>query len=35
LWIAFLSFMALRGLALGALAWQLARRDQWLAPPGG
>jgi len=26
--------MALRGLALGALAWRLARRDQWLAAPG-
>ncbi len=34
LWIAFLAFMALRGLALGALAWRLARRDQWLTAPG-
>jgi MATE family multidrug resistance protein len=33
LWIAFLAFMALRGLALGVLAWRLARRDQWLAAP--
>ncbi len=34
LWIAFLAFMALRGLTLGALAWRLARRDQWIAAPG-
>lgn len=32
LWLAFLAFMALRGLSLGALAWRLQRRDGWLAP---
>ncbi|TBV08487.1 MATE family efflux transporter [Phytopseudomonas dryadis] len=35
LWLAFLAFMALRGLTLGLLAWQLARRDIWFAAPGG
>ncbi|UCJ18211.1 MATE family efflux transporter [Pseudomonas sp. MM211] len=35
LWMAFLAFMALRGLTLGALAWHLARRDLWLATPSG
>ena len=29
LWLAFLCFMLLRGLSLGALAWRLSRRDAW------
>ncbi|WAG78501.1 MATE family efflux transporter [Metapseudomonas furukawaii] len=32
LWLAFLAFMAIRGLSLGALAWRLHRRDAWLDP---
>jgi MATE family multidrug resistance protein len=32
LWWAFLSFMLLRALALGAYAWQLNRTDGWFAP---
>ncbi|WP_263140716.1 MATE family efflux transporter [Pseudomonas sp. RIT-PI-AD] len=31
LWLAFLAFMAIRGLCLGGFAWRLARRDGWLA----
>lgn len=31
LWLAFLAFMALRGLTLGASAWRIARRDGWVA----
>ena len=31
LWLAFLSFMALRGLSLGLMAWQMARRDVWFS----
>ncbi|KRW57823.1 MATE family efflux transporter [Pseudomonas sp. TTU2014-080ASC] len=34
LWLAFLSFMALRSLTLGAYAYRLTRRDQWFAPAG-
>jgi len=33
LWITFLLFMALRSLTLGAIAWHLQRRDQWLGSP--
>ncbi|MCU9951174.1 MATE family efflux transporter [Pseudomonas sp. PDM13] len=29
LWLAFLCFMLLRGLSLGAFAWRLSRRDAW------
>ncbi|CAD5107667.1 MATE family efflux transporter [Zestomonas carbonaria] len=29
LWLAFLCFMLIRGLSLGAFAWQLQRRDGW------
>ena len=32
LWGAFLAFMALRGLLLGASAWRIARRGGWSAP---
>ncbi len=31
LWLAFLAFMAVRGLSLGYLAWHLQRRDAWFA----
>ncbi|MFC5696965.1 MATE family efflux transporter [Pseudomonas sp. GCM10022186] len=31
LWLAFLAFMAIRGLSLGCLAWRLQRRDAWFA----
>ena len=31
LWLAFLAFMAMRGLGLGALGWWLTRRDGWFA----
>jgi MATE family multidrug resistance protein len=31
LWSAFLAFMALRGLSLGAYAWRIARRGGWSA----
>jgi MATE family multidrug resistance protein len=31
LWLAFLAFMAIRGLSLGSLAWRLQRRDAWFA----
>lgn len=31
LWLAFLGFMALRGLSLAGLAWRLQRRDAWFA----
>ncbi|MND80067.1 DNA-damage-inducible protein F [compost metagenome] len=31
LWLAFLAFMAIRGLSLGILAWRLHERDAWLA----
>ncbi|MBD2838522.1 MATE family efflux transporter [Pseudomonas sp. JM0905a] len=31
LWLAFLAFMAIRGISLGALAWRLQRRDAWFA----
>ncbi|MCY1513118.1 DNA damage-inducible protein F [compost metagenome] len=31
LWLAFLAFMAIRGLSLGILAWHLHERDAWLA----
>ena len=31
LWLAFLAFMAMRGLGLAALGWWLTRRDGWLA----
>lgn len=30
LWLAFLTFMAIRGLSLGILAWRLHERDAWL-----
>ncbi|MCC6074748.1 MATE family efflux transporter [Pseudomonas sp. GCM10022188] len=33
LWLAFLAFMALRGLTLGASAWRIARRGDWFASP--
>ncbi|MCY1174999.1 DNA damage-inducible protein F [compost metagenome] len=33
LWLAFLAFMAIRGVSLGALAWRLHRRDAWFAAP--
>lgn len=29
LWLAFLCFMLLRGLSLGAFAWRLSRSDAW------
>lgn len=29
LWLAFLAFMAIRGLSLGTLAWRLKKRDAW------
>ncbi|MCY1288836.1 DNA damage-inducible protein F [compost metagenome] len=29
LWLAFLCFMLIRGLSLGAFAWRLSRRDAW------
>ncbi|MVW76943.1 MATE family efflux transporter [Pseudomonas xionganensis] len=32
LWLSFLAFMALRSLCLGGYAWQLHRRNLWLAP---
>lgn len=32
LWLAFLAFMLLRGLCLGYSAWQLQRRQAWIAP---
>lgn len=36
LWLAFLSFMALRSLCLGGYAYRLTRADQWFAPsPSG
>ena len=31
LWLAFLAFMTLRGLTLGASAWRIARRGGWVA----
>lgn len=31
LWLAFLAFMALRSLILGACAWRIARRGGWIA----
>jgi MATE family multidrug resistance protein len=34
LWLAFLAFMALRGLLLGAQAWNLSRHDRWFAHAG-
>lgn len=33
LWLAFLSFMLLRGLILAAYAWRLTRRDAWVGLP--
>ena len=33
MWLAFLAFMAIRGVSLGALAWRLHRRDAWFAAP--
>lgn len=33
LWIAFLSFMALRGIVLGSYAWYLSRHDRWFGQP--
>ena len=33
LWLAFLTFMLLRGICLGLLAWRLNRRDAWFASP--
>ncbi|KPA92639.1 putative efflux protein, MATE family [Pseudomonas asplenii] len=33
LWIAFLLFMSLRSLTLGACAWKLQRRDRWFNSP--
>lgn len=30
LWLAFLAFMAVRGVWLGGFAWRLARRDSWI-----
>ena len=32
LWLAFLAFMGLRGLVLGAYAWWLSRHGQWFPP---
>lgn len=32
LWLAFLSFMLLRGLLLGGYAWAITRRREWLLP---
>ena len=35
LWLAFLAFMALRGLISALLAWRLAHREGWLSDDGG
>ncbi|MDH4655277.1 MULTISPECIES: MATE family efflux transporter [unclassified Pseudomonas] len=35
LWLAFLAFMALRGVSLGAAAWRLQKHDAWFARPHG
>ena len=32
LWLAFVVFMALRGLVLGGYAWRLTRREAWFGP---
>jgi len=34
LWLAFLAFMALRGLISALLAWRLAHREGWLSDDG-
>ena len=32
LWLAFLTFMGIRGLCLATMGWRLARHDRWFAP---